>query len=139
MARKTQPYSLRLDPATVRRLNEEAGRRAVAPRTLAQDLVEEGLRMRRHPIIRFVDRASGRRACLIGRRLTVTDVVEWVRGSSDLDAVSLHLDLSRAEIDQVLAYYTEFKDEVDAEVERLHDDAEREHRLWRERQQLIKR
>ncbi len=136
----SKPYSLRLDPGTIRRLSEEADRRGSAPRTLAQELVDEGLRMRRHPIVRFIDRPSGRRASLIRRpRLTIANVIETVRASADLDEAASYLSLDRGELDEVLDYYTEFRDEVDAEIERMHEIADREHRLWRERQSLLER
>ncbi len=136
----SKPYSLRLDPATIRRLGEEAGRLRMPARTLAQDLVDEGLRMRRHPIVRFIDRAAGRRACLVRRpRLTVANVIETVRASTDLDEAAEYLDLQRGELDHVLAYYAEFRDDVDAEIERMHELATRERRLWRERQGLLER
>ena len=38
----------------------------LAPRTLAQRYVEEGLRMDEHPLVRFVDGPAGRRARLVG-------------------------------------------------------------------------
>ncbi len=136
----SKPYSLRLDDRTVRLLAEEADRRGVAPRTLAQDLVDEGLRIRRHPIVRFVDRAAGRRACLVRRpRLSVANVIQTVRASTDLDEAAEYLDLPRAEIDQVLGYYAEFTDEIDAEIRRVEEYAEREERLWRERQRVLER
>ena len=135
-----KPYSLRLDGSTILRLEEEAGRLRMPARTLAQDLVEEGLRMRRHAIIRFVERAAGRRAALVRRpRLSVANVIETVRASTDLDEAADYLDLGRGELDQVLAYYAEFRDEVDAEIERAHEYAAREHRLWRERQSPLER
>ena len=135
-----KPYSLRLDGSTIHRLEEEAGRLRMPARTLAQDLVEEGLRMRRHPIIRFVERTSGRRAALVRRpRLSAANVIETVRASADLDEAADYLDLGRGELDQVLAYYAEFRDEVDAEIARAHEYAAREHRLWRERQSPLER
>lgn len=135
-----KPYSLRLEPSTIRRLQEEAGRARVAARTLAQELVDEGLRMRRHPIVRFIDRAAGRRACLVRRpRLTVANVIETVRVSTDLDEAATYLDLRRSELDEVLEYYAEFRDEVDAEIDNMHEYAAREHRLWRERQGMLER
>lgn len=135
-----RPYSLRLDASTIRRLEEEAGRARVRARTLAQELVDEGLRMRRHPIVRFVDRAAGRRAALVRRpRLSVANVVETVRVSSDLDEAARYLHLDRGELDQVLDYYVEFRGEIDAEIARMHEFAAREHRLWRERQGALER
>lgn len=109
-------------------------------RTLAQGLVEEGIRMRRHPGIVFVDRAAGRRASLVRRpRLAVAAVIETVRVSTDLDEAADYLSLGRGELDGVLAYYAEYREEVDAEIERRQEYADREERLWRERQGLLER
>lgn len=132
-----KPYSLRLDPTTIRRLSEEAGRRRMPARTLAQDLVDEGLRMRRHPIIRFVDRAAGRRAALVRRpRLSVAAVVETVQDSRDVAEAADYLSLSVGDVERVLDYYAEFREEIDAEVTDRLGYADREERLWREREGL---
>lgn len=135
-----KPYSLRLGPSTIRRLSEEAERLRVPARTLAQGLVEEGLRMRRHPGIVFVTRAAGGRYASLARRprLKVSNVVETVRVSEDPDEAADHLAVSRAEVDEALAYYAEFRDEIDAEIEREHAYVDREHRLWLERERLVK-
>lgn len=135
-----RPYSLRLGPNTIRRLSEEAGRLRVPARTLAQELVEEGLRVRRHPGITFVDRAAGRRASLTRRpRLSVAQVVQTVRASADLMEAADYLDLSVTDLERVLDYYAEFTDEIDAEIERQQEVADREERLFRERERLLKR
>lgn len=135
-----KPYSLRLDPSTIRRLSEEAARGGVAARTLAQDLVEEGLRMRRHPTIAFVERPAGRRASLARRpRLSVAAVIETVQDSTDLDGAADSLSLERREVERVLDYYAAFRDEIDAEIERRQETADREERTWRERQGLPER
>lgn len=137
----SKPYSLRLDPTTIRRLSEEAARSRVPARTLAQDLVEEGLRMRGHPGIVFVTRAAGGRYASLGRypRLKVANVVETVRVSTDLDEAADYLAVSRTELDAAMGYYAEFRDEIDAEIEREQGYADREERLWRERQGLVTR
>jgi len=136
-----KPYSLRLDPSTIRRLSEEAERLRVPARTLAQDLVEEGLRMRRHPGIFFVTRAAGGRYASLARRprLKVSNVVETVQDSTGLDEAAGSLDLSRIELGQALGYYAEFRDEIDAEIAREEEYVDREERLWRERQGLVTR
>lgn len=134
----SRPYSLRLAPTTIRRLSEEASRLGVPARTLAQGLVEEGIRMRRHPGIVFVDRAAGRRAALARRpRLAVAAVIETIQDSADLDEAADYLSLDRRELERVLDYYAEFREEVDAEIERRQETADREERLWRERQGLL--
>lgn len=134
---ENKPYSLRLGSRTLRRLAEEAGRRRMPGRTLAQELVDEGLRMRRHPSITFIDRASGRYASLARRpRLKVADIVETVRASADRSDAAEYLDLAPGEVDRVLDYYAEFKDEIDEEIRQSQEVADREERLYRERERL---
>ena len=61
------PVSIRFRRAEVAdRLKAEAGARNVSTSALAEELIEEGLRLRRHPMIVFRDGPSGRRAGLIG-------------------------------------------------------------------------
>ena len=60
------PLSIRLPERTIGRLADRAGRSSMAPRTLAQRYVEEGLRMDDHPLVRYADGPAGRRARLIG-------------------------------------------------------------------------
>ena len=135
-----QPYSLRLGPETIRQLSEEAGRLRVPARTLAQELVEEGLRLRRHPGISFIERASGRRAALTKRpRLSVAQVVQSVRASADLSEAAAYLDLSLSDLERALDYYADFTAEIDAEIEQRQRDADREEHLARERERLLKR
>src|SRR5262249_16814332 len=74
----SQPLSLRLPAATVQRLGARARHRRIAPRTLAQRYVEEGLRMDEHPLIRFVDGPAGRDARLVGSRLAVWQTIDVV-------------------------------------------------------------
>lgn len=135
-----RPYSLRLKEPTLRALAEEAGRLRLAPRTLAQELVEEGLRVRRHPTIAFVDRAAGRRAAVARRpRLSVAQVIQTVRASTDLREAGEYLDLTVTEIERILDYYAEFREEIDTEIERRMEIADREERLFRERERLVSR
>src|SRR5713226_7897557 len=83
----SQPLSLRLPEETVVRLGAHASRRRLAPRTLAQRYVEEGLRMEDHPLIRFVDGVAGRRVRLVGTSMDVWEVIAVVRGNGgDINA-----------------------------------------------------
>ena len=75
----SQPLSLRLPDATVERLGKHAKRRHIAPRTLAQRYVEEGLRMDEHPLVRFVDGPAGRRARMLGTSLDMWELISVVR------------------------------------------------------------
>lgn len=132
-----KPYSLRLGSDTLRRLAEEAARRRMPGRTLAQELVEEGLRMRRHPSITFVERGSGRRASLLRRpRLRVANVIETVRLSRNLEEAAEYLDLTVGEVEEILTYYAEYRDEIDEEIRWYQEIADREEQLYRERERL---
>lgn len=136
----TKPFSLRLSGAAIARLSEEARRAGVAPRSLAQELVDEGLRMRRYPDIAFVTRASGRRAVLRKRpRLSIGQIVETMRASDNLPSAAEYLSLEVSDVERALAYYAEFRDEIDAEILRRREVAEREERLFRERERLLGR
>jgi hypothetical protein len=70
MCYMAHPLSVRLNDATIVRLGRHAQRAHLAPRTLAQRYVEEGLRMDEHPLIRFADGPAGRRARLVGTGAT---------------------------------------------------------------------
>src|SRR5947209_13791676 len=74
-----QPLSLRLPIETLKRLGAHARSRSLAPRTLAQRYVEEGLRTDEHPLIRFADGPAGRRARLQGTGLDVWEAIAVVR------------------------------------------------------------
>ena len=69
----------RLPAGTVERLGSHAARVHLAPRTLAQRYVEEGLRMDEHPLVRFVDGPAGRRARLVGTGSDVWEVIAAVK------------------------------------------------------------
>ncbi|HWD56423.1 MAG TPA: hypothetical protein VG346_14955 [Acidimicrobiales bacterium] len=136
------PVSIRFRrPQVLERLKAEAGARNVSTSALAEELIEEGLRARRHPMIVFRDGASGRRAGLIGG----PDVWEVVGGlvSGDVppeDRISRaaeHLGLSRQQIDAVLDYYADFTTEIDEEIAENVAAADLLEETWRRRQGLL--
>ncbi len=63
----THPIAVRFcDERVAERLKTEAGVRASSTSALAEELIDEALRTRRHPLTNFRDGAAGRRARLIG-------------------------------------------------------------------------
>ncbi len=121
-------FSIRVKDSTVRALREQAARYQTAPRTLAEQMVEEGIRMRRHPGIVFVERGTGRRDAVLAARprLSVWQIVEAVRGSTSVSAAASYLSLDVAEVERALAYYKAQPEEIgqriaanDAEMERI--------------------
>lgn len=119
-------YTLRLAPGTRRRLTEWARRAGVAERTLAQRYLEEGLRHDAHPLIQFLDGPSGRRASLVGRGLDVWEVIATLRdnGGSIAEAAD-YLQVPAGLVQAAVAYYGEYRDEIDSEIELNEAEYER--------------
>ena len=120
------PLSLRLSDDALQRLYFEAKLEGIPPRTLAQRMIEEGMRMAAHPLIRFTSGPSGRRATLIGSGLDVWEVVSMVRSSGNdpaeaAETLALPVDLVEAGI----AYYGAYPQEIDERIELNRFEAER--------------
>jgi len=119
-------YTLRLAPGTKERLGERARRTRMPERTLAQRYVEEGLRHDLHPLIQFLDGPSGRRASLIGRGLDVWEVIATVRDNDgSMPLAAQYLQISAGLVEAAVAYYGEYRDEIDAEIETNESEYER--------------
>ena len=126
-----------------RRLKQSAGSRGVGVSTLAERLIDEGLRMEAHPSIVFREGPSGRRAVLVGGP-EVADVIGAIvdgdvpvgqrrRRASDLLAVT------EALVDAATAYYADHTTEIDARLAtkaRVADEAERS---WRRERALLEK
>ncbi len=98
----------------------------MAERTLAQRYVEEGLRHDFHPLIQFLDGPSGRRASLIGRGLDVWEVVATVRDNDgSIDTAAEYLQIPTGLVEAAVAYYGEYRDEIDEEIELNEAEYER--------------
>jgi hypothetical protein len=125
------------------RLKDSARRRHIGVSTLAERLIDEGLRMDAHPLVVFRDGPAGRRAVLVGGP-DVADVVgAMVGGDVPVDQrrsrTAELLGLTEALVDGALAYYADFTDEIDMELAtkaRLADEAEAS---WRRQRELLSR
>lgn len=107
---------------------------------MAQRYIEEGLRADDHPLVRFVDRSSGRQARLVGTRLDVWQVIEVVRAhGNDVDAAAAELDKPRPLVEAAIRYYGEFTDEIDREIESNNEQVADAHAAWQAGQRAIAR
>jgi uncharacterized protein (DUF433 family) len=113
----TLQRSFRLSPRTLDLLGERAAETSESRNALAERLLDEGVRIDRHPLIRFRGGASGvRRPALVGTRLDVSHVVDTVRGESgDVAAAAEYLGVSEALVRAAIDYYADFTAEVDAQ------------------------
>lgn len=126
-----------------RRLKDSAHQRSVGVSTLAERLIDEGLRMEAHPAVVFREGASGRRPVLIGGPEIADVIGAIVDGDVPVDqrrsrAATL-LGLTEALVDAALAYYAEYTDEVDADLANRARVADKTEALWRRQQALLER
>lgn len=136
----SQPLSLRLPASTVERLGGQAARAQLAPRTLAQRYVEEGLRMDEHPLVRFVHGPSGRRARLVGTGSDVWEVIATVKDNDgDIAETAEHLQLPLGLVQAAIAYYGAFVDEIDGWIKRNEHEAAQAHNAWLAGQAALQR
>lgn len=126
-----------------RRLKASAHRHDVGVSTLAERLIDEGLRMEAHPMVVFRDRLSGRKPVLVGGP-EVADVIGAIVGG-DVPAAERRsratdlLGVSEALVDAALAYYADHTDEIDvliAERARMAAEAEAS---WRRQRELLEK
>lgn len=124
---RTAPLSIRLPGQTVGRLGDRAGRLRMAPRTLAQRYVEEGLRMDDHPLVRYADGPAGRRARLIGGP-DVWEVISVAHDNDgDLDETAAYIELPLGLVQAAAAYYGAYQEEIDEWIERNRREADEAH------------
>jgi len=119
-------FTLRFAPGTTTRLEQRARGVGTAPRTLAQRYVEEGLRHDDHRLVHFVDGASGRRPALLGTGLDVWEVIATLRDNdNDVEESASYMGIPVGLVQAAVAYYGDYRDEVDAEIELNHAEWER--------------
>ena len=91
-------------------------RRSVAD--IAQELLEEALRMRQCPGIYFADEASGRTAKVGGTGLGVWEVVRDFSRDQDPDRIRQAFpQLSQAQVTAALMYYMRYREDVQAKID----------------------
>ena len=124
-----------------KRLKDSAARRRLAISTLAERLIDEGLRMEAHPGVMFREGPTGRRAVLVGGP-EVSDVIASMIGGdvpvTDRRARTAELmGLSLPTVDAALAYYAEHTEEVDAEIAARDRAASEAETAWRRQRTLL--
>lgn len=125
------PLSVRLNDATIERLGKHAKRAHLAPRTLAQRYVEEGLRMDEHPLIRFAEGPAGRRARLVGTGKDVWEVVAAVRDNGgNAPETARYLEIPLGLVQAAITYYGAYRDEIDQWIDANEQEAAEAQAAW---------
>ncbi len=135
------PTSLRLDPGTKNRLRAEAEREHMPAATLAQRLIDEGLRMARCPGVVFHDGPGGRRPSLSAGP-DIAEVVSLLHhldnsGEEAITEAAQWLETPQSAVRAAVDYYVEFPDEIDQDIARRHRAAQAAREQWQRRQQLL--
>jgi hypothetical protein len=127
----SEHYTLRFRSGVSERLRAQARRAQLAPRTLAQRYVDEGLRREAHPLIRFADGPSGRRAALVGSGLDVWEVIAtFQQNDGDLRETAALLAISAGLVQAAVGYYGEYRQEIDAEIALNTEEWQRGYAAW---------
>src|SRR6266496_6104007 len=135
----SNPLSVRLTEATIRRLGARARRVHLPARTLAQRYVEEGLRMDEHPLIRFADGPAGRRARLLGTGKDVWEVIAAVRDNhGDAAETARYLEIPLGLVQAAISYYGAYREEIDQWIEANEQQAAEAHAAWSAGQDAIR-
>ena len=125
------------------RLRETARRHNVGMSTLAERLIDEGLRTEAHPLVIFRAGASGRRAVLVGGP-EVADVIGAIVGGDvpveqrRARAAAL-LNVSETLVEAAIAYYADFTDEIDTQLAERARRADEAEAAWRRQRALLER
>jgi hypothetical protein len=136
----SQPLSVRLAEATIRRLGARARRVHLPPRTLAQRYVEEGLRMDEHPLVRFAEGPAGRRARLVGTGKDVWEVIAAVRDNDgDVAETARYLEMPLGLVQAAVTYYGAYPDEIDQLITLNEQEAAEAHAAWTAGQAAVRR
>ncbi len=127
MDRSKQSVAFRFDPDLVEHLRRRARETRTAQTELAERYIAEGLRQDEHPLISFRDGAAGRRAVLLGSRLSVADVITTIRqNGNSLEQSAGYLEIPLEHVEAALAYYADYPQEIDAWIARSDAAAARE-------------
>jgi len=123
---------LRLPIDLEQEIAREAEARGKSWSAATQELLSEGVRMRRAPGIVFADGPSGRRAVVAGSGLDVWEVVRaWKEARQEFAALRRELPwLAEPQLRAALAYYQLYPQEIDARLAR--EDAWTPEKLRRE-------
>jgi uncharacterized protein (DUF433 family) len=131
--------SFRLSASTSRLLDHRVGESGESRNAMVDRLLNESLRIEKHPFIRFVTGASGKReAHIVGTRWKVRQIIVTLKGEKgQLDSVIKGFDLTELQVRAAVSYYADFSDEIDADIERESVDAEQQRVRWEREQSVI--
>ena len=121
---KSAPFSIRLGRQDDDYVQSEAKRLNRPRGAVVQDYTSEAIRMRRFPGVAFRGGDHRRRAWLIGTGLDIWELVALLRDFDSERELAREYALTPGQIRIALAYYNEYRDEVDEHLSRGRLSAE---------------
>jgi uncharacterized protein (DUF433 family) len=112
----TSPKSLRLRPELRAEIERIAKRSRRSFSEVAQDLLEEALRMRACPGIYFADEPAGRVAKVAGTGLGVWEIMRDYLAEGAEKVKEALPQVGEAELKAALMYYKRYRQEIDSEI-----------------------
>ena len=131
--------SFRLSASTSRLLDHRVGESGESRNAMVDRLLNESLRIEKHPFVRFITGASGKReAHIVGTRWKVRQIIVSLKGEKgNIASVVKGFDLTEPLVRAAVSYYADFTDEVDADIERDFADADQQRIRWEREQSVI--
>ena len=131
--------SFRLSASTSRLLDHRVGESGESRNAMVDRLLNESLRIEKHPFVRFITGASGRReAHIVGTRWKVRQIIVSLKGEKgQIAAVVKGFDLTEPQVRAAISYYADFTDEIDADIERDSVNADQQRVRWEREQSVI--
>ena len=134
--------SVRVDDDLLQRLEDECRRSGQSRSALAKQLLEEGLRMQRHPGIVFRPGATGRRPALAGGPavwVVARIFREWEGPPGEMTPfITENLAITAQQVSVAAGYYAEYRDEIDDWLDRLDEEADRAKAEWMRQRAILR-
>jgi hypothetical protein len=134
------PTNVRFPEAVDERLADYARQSGAKKSTVVVSAVREWLRMQAHPGVFFVVAITGERRAALSAGPQVWMVAEaWLQHDKDdrtAAVVADALGLSAVEVENALAYWADYQDEIDDLIGRHHASQDEALAAWERRQAL---
>lgn len=116
MAKKSEPFSIRLSRPIDELVRAEARRTRRSRGAVAEALIDEAARCRMFPGLAFRGRDWGRRPWIPGTGVDVWELIAAYRSFGSIDRLASELDLSERDVRLALSYYERFPEEIDEAI-----------------------
>jgi hypothetical protein len=134
------PTNIRFPAGVDERLTDYANQTGAKKSTVVVGAVREWLRMQAHPGIVFVATVTGERRAALSAGPQVWTVAEsWLQHDKDERTAAVVADalgLTAADVENALAYWADYQDEIDDLITRHRDSQDEAMAAWERRRAL---